>query len=204
MTALTSPLLAPPRLSPTVLGVSGVAKFSPHDTYSTSSVPMSSMPSSSYSSPCSEKMRRAGEVSSSFTVASSSSSAIEAGRTAFLPTMAPTRRSVMRVGISARAVRAKRDARALLAATRALEGHFQPTTSSTTRVGGLTLRVPTYERNLDPYPRPAQRAARHRSIYRACFPARRSCQRSARAATQTARPSRRRRRIHGEARRTRR
>ena len=100
MTALTSPLLAPPRLSPTVLGVSGVAKFSPHDTYSTSSVPMSSMPSSSYSSPCSEKMRRAGEVSSSFIVASSSSSAIEAGRTAFLPTMAPTRRRVMRVGIA--------------------------------------------------------------------------------------------------------
>ena len=115
MTALASPLLAPPRLSPTMLGASGVAKFSPHDTYSTSSVPMSSMPSSSYSSPCSEKMRRAGEVSSSFIVASSSSSAIEAGRTAFLPTMAPTRRRVMRVGISARAVRAKRDARALLA-----------------------------------------------------------------------------------------
>ena len=101
MTALASPLLAPPRLSPTMLGASGGTKFSPHDTNSTSSVPMSSMPSSSYSSPCSEKMRRAGEVSSSFIVASSSSSAIEAGRTAFLPTMAPTRRRVMRVGIGA-------------------------------------------------------------------------------------------------------
>ena len=87
--------------SPTTLGASGGTKFSPHDTYSTSSVPMSSMPSSSYSSPCSEKMRRAGEVRSSFIVASSSSSAIEAGRTAFLPTLAPTRRRVMRVGIGA-------------------------------------------------------------------------------------------------------
>ena len=91
----------PALASPTTLGASGGTKFSPHDTYSTSSVPMSSMPSSSYSSPCSEKMRRAGKVSSSFTVASSSSSAIEAGRTAFLPTMAPTRRRVMRVGIDA-------------------------------------------------------------------------------------------------------
>ena len=93
----------PALASPTTLGASGGTKFSPHDTYSTSSGPMRSMPSSSYSSPCSEKMRWAGEVRSSFIIASSSSSAIEAGRTAFLPTLAPTRRRVMRVGIGASA-----------------------------------------------------------------------------------------------------
>ena len=101
--------------SPTTLGSSGGTKLSPHDTYSTSSVPMRSMPSSSYSSPCSEKMRRAAEVRSSFIVASSSSSAIEAGRTASLPTLAPTQRRVMRVGIGAACNRARPRSGAFLA-----------------------------------------------------------------------------------------
>ena len=101
--------------SPTTLGSSGGTKRSPHDTYSTSSVPMRSMPSSSYSSPCSEKMRRAAEVRSSFIVASSSSSAIEAGRTASLPTLAPTQRRVMRVGIGAACIRARPRSGAFLA-----------------------------------------------------------------------------------------